>query len=62
MGMFYLLLRRRRERNGDGHVTRAQSGAQHQEVLLAIKALRDQAVIDQQNLFQHVSNHSIHGD
>jgi hypothetical protein len=72
VAVIYLLMRRRTQRNGGGYVTAKDieeavqtssklSDVRHQEVLEAFKAMGEQARLDRQNLYEHASDHAIHG-
>ncbi len=53
LGALYILSNRRKQKNGEGYVTRAESELNHKEVMESLAQI-------QQNHLEHVTNHTIH--
>jgi len=73
IGVLYLLMRRRDKSNGSSFVTQKEfestvresrrlSEDRHTDVINALNDFADQCKEDRKNLYNHVSNHNIHGD
>ena len=72
IGIFYLISQRRRRHTGNGYVTQLEfentvvesrrlNDQKHKEILDTVTAYSTQANLDRQNLYDHASDHTIHG-